>query len=258
MKLEVLSTSKDKSRMTFLLKDSYNGYSNALRRIMLTEVPVMAVEDVEIRKNSSAVYDEVIAQRLGLMPLTTDLKSYELPASEEDIKERKAKCTVQFTLKEKGPKTIYASDLKTADPKIKPVHPKTPIVKLLKDQEIELIATAILGKGKDHVKWSPCHVWYTYNPNLKINNKSKDMEKYRNMYPNQIFNKKGEIDETLIMENNLVDAVSHINEDIIKVDYNDSEFVFHVESWGQLGVNEIVLQALKVFDDKLEELNKLI
>ena len=256
IKLELKSG--DKNRATFILKDSTNGYSNALRRIMLGEVPVMAIEDIEIRKNSSALYDEVIGHRLGLLPLTTDLESYELPKTKEDVEERKAKCTVQLTLKEKGPKTVYASDLKTADPKIKPVYPKMPIVKLLKDQEIELIAVAILGKGKDHAKWSPCHVWYTYNSDFKINNKNKDIEKYKDMYPPQIFNKKGEIDESLIVENNLTDAVAHINQDIIKVTYMDDEFVFHVESWGQLTVKEIVREAMNVLDNKVEELGKLV
>jgi DNA-directed RNA polymerase subunit D len=258
VKFESISVSKDKNKMTFLLQDSTPSYSNALRRIILNEVPVMAIEDVEIRKNSSALYDEVISQRLGLLPLTTDSDSYELPKSEEDIKEKKAKCTVQLTLKEKGPKTVYASDMKTADPKIKPVYPKMPILKLLKDQEIELVATAVLGKGNNHAKWSPCHVWYTYNPDLKINNKSKDIEKYKAMYPPQIFNKKGDIDEKLILDNNLIDAVAHINEDIIKVEYKDDEFVFHVESWGQLSIKEILTNALDIFDSKLEELTGLL
>jgi DNA-directed RNA polymerase subunit D len=258
VKLEVKHVSKDESKVTFLLKDISPGYSNALRRIMLNEVPVMAIEEVEIRKNSSALYDEVLAHRLGLTPLTTDLKSYELPASQEDVDNRKATCTLQLTLKEKGPKTVYASDLKTADPKIKPVYPKMVIAKLLKDQEIELVATAILGKGNTHAKWSPGHVWYTYNPDLKINNKSPQLVKYKDMYPPQIFNKKGEIDESLILENNLVDAVTHINNEIISVTYNDKEFVFNVESWGQLSVKEIVTQALAIFDEKLENLNSLI
>jgi hypothetical protein len=101
-------------------------------------------------------------------------------------------------------------------------------------------------------------VWHTYNANLKINNKSKVMSKYKEMYPAQIFNKKGEIDESLILENNLVDAVAHINDDIIKVEYNDTEYVFHVESWGQLSVTEILSSALTIFDAKLEELNQLL
>ena len=246
------------NKMTFLIKKSSPAYSNALRRIMLTEVPVMAVEELEIKKNSSALYDEVLAHRIGLIPLTTDLESYELPEKKEDIDERKAKCTLQLTLKEKGPKTVYASDFKTADPKIKPVYPKMPIVKLLKNQEIELLAVAILGKGKDHAKWCPGHVWYNYSPKLKISKDKDLLKKNKDNYPPHIFNKKGEIDEKAILENNLVDAVAHVNEDLIKVEYDDTEYIFQLESWGQLSCKEIILKSLDVFNDKLDELNKLI
>jgi DNA-directed RNA polymerase subunit D len=253
--IEKISSSENK--MTFLLKKSTPAYSNALRRIMLTQVPVMAIENIEFSKNNSALYDEVLAHRLGLISLTTDLKSYELPVSDEDIENKKAKCTLQLTLKEKGPKTVYASDLKTADPKVKPVFGKTPLVKLLKDQEVELTATAILGKGKTHAKWSACHVWYNYNPKITINMKS-DFEKVKDLYPPQVFNKKGQIDEKLILENNLVDAVAHIKEEVVKVEYNDTEFIFTVESWGQLPPKEIISESLNILDSKLDELAKLV
>jgi DNA-directed RNA polymerase subunit D len=200
----------------------------------------------------------VLSHRLGLIPLTTDLKSYELPKSPEDIEERKAKCTLTLTLKEKGPKTVYASDLKTSDPKVKPVFPKTPIVILLKNQEVELLAVAVMGKGKDHAKWSPGHIWYTYKPTLKISKNKELLEKNRENYPPEIYNKKGEIDEKAILEKNLVDAVSHVCEDLIKVEHDDTEFVFQVESWGQLSCSEIVLKSFEVFNEKLDELNALV
>ncbi len=239
------------NRMTFLLKGSTPSYSNTLRRIMLTEVPVMAINEVEISKNSSAMYD-------GLIPLTTDLDSYELPQSQADVDSRKAKCTLQLTLKEKGPKMVYASDFKTADPAVKPVYPKTPIVKLLKDQELELIAVAVLGKGEAHAKFSAGHVWYNYDSKIKISGKKELIEKYKDAYPPQIFNKKGEIDEELILKNSLVDAVAHVNDEIIKVEYSDKDFMFQIESWGQLPCDRIVEEALNIFNGKLEELGKII
>ena len=256
-KLEFELKSRGEIKVSFVIKGSSPGYSNALRRIMLSEVPVMAIEEVEIKKNSSALYDEVISHRLGLIPMTTDLGSYELPQNQTDIDERKAKCTLQLILKEKGPKVVYASDLKSADPKVKPVYGKIPIVKLLKDQEIELSAVAILGKGKDHSKWSPGQVWYTYNPKIKINN-VKDMEKFKHLFPPQIFAKDGKISEDLILKNNLVDAVAHVNEDIIKVQYDDTEFIFTLESWGQLAPKEIITTAFDILDQKLDELEKLV
>lgn len=44
--------------------------ANAFRRILLAEIPTLAIEDVFVYKNTSIVQDEVLAQRLGLIPLT--------------------------------------------------------------------------------------------------------------------------------------------------------------------------------------------
>jgi hypothetical protein len=84
------------------------------------------------------------------------------------------------------------------------------------------------------------------------------LEKNRENYPPEIYNKKGEIDEKAILEKNLVDAVSHVCEDLIKVEHDDTEFVFQVESWGQLSCSEIVLKSFEVFNEKLDELNALV
>src|SRR3989338_9111589 len=142
--------------------------ANALRRTVINEVPSMAIEDVEFRKNNSLLYDEMIAHRLGLIPLKTDLKSYNLPEECTCKGEGCAKCQAVATLKVKGPKMVLASELKFKDPAIKPAFPDMPIVLLLKNQELELEATAVLGKGKVHSKWIPAHVHYKYKPVIEI------------------------------------------------------------------------------------------
>ena len=72
MEIRVLSNNKDEGKLSFIMKDTTPAFANTLRRIMIDEVPTMAVEDVEFRKNNSILYDEIIAHRLGLTPLTTD------------------------------------------------------------------------------------------------------------------------------------------------------------------------------------------
>lgn len=240
----MLSKSKDKIR--FLVKGIDHSYANTLRRLMMSEVPTMAIEDLEIKKNNSILYDEMVAHRMGLIPLKTDVGSFD------------EKSEVTFTLKAKGPGYAYASDMKTKDKKCKPVYPKMPIVKLLKDQDIELEATAVLGVGSKHAKWSPGTIHYVQQPKITINNKSELLKKYKDKYPKAAFDSKGKLSKKKILENNLVDACEGVNKELLKVEYEEENFIFHVESWGQLEPKDIVLSAIEVFDKELTEFAKLV
>jgi DNA-directed RNA polymerase I and III subunit RPAC1 len=46
--------------------------ANALRRVMIAEVPTVAIETVHMWNNTSVMQDEVLAHRLGLVPLNLD------------------------------------------------------------------------------------------------------------------------------------------------------------------------------------------
>ena len=46
--------------------------ANSLRRIIISEVPTMAIEKVTIYQNTSIIADEVLAHRLGLIPILAD------------------------------------------------------------------------------------------------------------------------------------------------------------------------------------------
>ena len=76
MELKIEKLDKSKNRVSFLLKGSSEVFANTVRRLILEEVPTLAVEDVEIKDNNSALFDEMLALRLGLCPIKTDLKSY--------------------------------------------------------------------------------------------------------------------------------------------------------------------------------------
>ncbi len=77
MKVRVLDLGDEKIRFTLDGVDV--AFANALRRTMISDVPCMAIDDLFIFDNSSVVYDEVLAHRIGLIPLKTDLVNYVLP-----------------------------------------------------------------------------------------------------------------------------------------------------------------------------------
>lgn len=254
MKIEILE--KKKEKLQFEISNTTVHFANALRRTIINEVPTLAIEDVEFRKNSSALYDEMIAHRLGLIPLKTDLESYSLPEKCSCKGEGCAKCQVIATLKVKGPKMVLASDLKFKDPAIRPAYPDMPIVLLLKNQELEVEATAILGKGKIHAKWSPAHVYYKYKPVIDIGKVSNPEDIEKNC-PKKVFEiKNGKLVIKNINACHLCGACVDISEGSVKLNEKDTDFIFYVESFGQLDTNAIVIEALKILENQLEELDK--
>ncbi len=258
MDLTVIHKDKKTGRVTFLLKGITPALANSLRRSMLDSVPTMAVDTVEFAKNTSVLYDEIVAHRLGLIPLNTDLKSYSLPDQCKCKGEGCARCQCKITLKAKGAGIVHASDLKPKDPKIKPVYPETPIVKLLKGQELEFEATAVLGTGKQHAKWIPGLVHYAYEPIITVNNNSSKFEEFKNKYPRQAFDKNGKLDKNLILDHNLVDACDGVCDDVVKVEYNKNNMVFTIEPWGQLTASEIATTAADALSESLQELQTLL
>ena len=166
IKVEILEKTKD--TIKFSVEGIRPSFVNALRRIMISEVPTMAIEWVDFKKNDSAMYDEILAHRLGLIPLTYNKKTYKLPEECREASVKDSQCYARLILKKKGPCVVYSGDLKSEDESVKPVFDKIPIVELLDDQELELVAYARLGYGREHIKWQGAVVGYSIDENGKI------------------------------------------------------------------------------------------
>src|SRR3990167_3038983 len=138
MNIKILKQDEDK--IVYLISDTETSLINALRRLIMEEVPVMAIDEVTFSKNNSALYDEMIAHRLGLLPLSTDLSGYNLKEECKCKGKGCSSCQVKMALQAKGPCTVLAKDIKSKDSKIKPVYPEMPITILLKGQNLELEA----------------------------------------------------------------------------------------------------------------------
>jgi DNA-directed RNA polymerase subunit D len=134
-------------------------YVNSLRRLAISEVPTLAIDDVVILENSSVMHDEAVAHRLGLIPLRTDLDRFVMP-HDCDCKSTLgcSKCRVLLVLDSEATdktKVVTSGELVSEDEMVQPVSKDIPIIALAPNQKLKFEAYARLGTGKDHAKWQP-------------------------------------------------------------------------------------------------------
>ncbi|KAI8085659.1 DNA-directed RNA polymerase [Thamnidium elegans] len=154
--------------------------ANAFRRIMIAEVPTMAIEKVYVMNNTSIIQDEVVAHRLGLIPIKADPLEFDYMTEDGGPTDLN---TLVFKLKKKcefNPEAaadetdpnkkyinsfVYSGDLvwepkgnqeeKFGDNPPRPVHDDIVIAKLRPGQEMEMELHCQKGLGREHAKWSP-------------------------------------------------------------------------------------------------------
>jgi len=253
MKIERISKSEMKS--IFLAKGITNSLANAIRRT-IHNVPSLAIDTVEFYKNDSALYDEIIAHRLGLVPLRAP-KNFTL-REECTCKDKGClKCTAALKLKAKGPCTVYSGDLKAKGVDV--VFKEMPIVILAKDQELELSAEAILGIGKEHTKFNPGLIWFNAYPIISIKGSESESEFVKICPTKAISSKDGKISIDPL-KCNMCNACVELSEkkDKCKIEMIPSkeDFIFFIESFGQLTPEEIFSEITDKLDENLEELSK--
>ena len=218
---------------------------NAIRRYVF-EIPVLAVDEVEILKNNSPLYDESIAHRIGLIPLEME-KNYT----------EKTLPMLKLVANKEG--TIYSNELKG---KVKVVFDKIPITTLDKNQEFEIIAKTKIGKGKEHSKFSPGLIFYRNLVQIKVNKDSKELiEKMKNC-PHNILKIK---DEKSYSEGKFTcDLCESCMEEYKRQGKGEVEIIsakelaIFIESFGQLGVKDIFNRAIKELKKDLTEASKKI
>lgn len=253
--MDVKLIKSENGKQVFRIKGLDYTKMNTLRRMVKNRVPTMAIDEITIIENSSAMYDEMLALRCGLLVLSTDLKSYTLPEECKCQGEGCARCTLTMTINVTGPKTVYAEDIKSKDPKVIPIYEKTPITKLLDGQSLKIEAKARLGYGKQHIKYSPGLLFYKGYPNIKIGN-VKNAKAIVESCPRNVFEESnGKVKIKDAEACILCKACSDLDENIT-VEGAEDDFILTVEPWGQITVKEIMEQAVKAMENDLTELEK--
>lgn len=176
VKAEILY--EDDEKINILLKETDRAFVNSIRRTLISDTPKMAIDTVkfvkktevengEVWETDGPLPDEVIAQRLAMIPIPTNHGSFhfqdECPECSEMVEEERGcvQCTMLYYCQVKGSKEgvwVTAGDLNfLGDPEgfIPEKYRPIPITKLFQGQMIEFSATAVMGRGRDHVKWSP-------------------------------------------------------------------------------------------------------
>jgi len=218
--IKTINYDKDKQKISFTT-DMQPDLGNAIRRSVL-EVPIMAIDEVEITKNDSALYDEILAHRIGLIPIKTG-------ANKE----------MKFKLQVKGPKTVVSGDFEPSTG----AEGNLPIVLLDKDQEVEIVADARLGVGTEHIKYSPGLMFYRHNIDEALLDYLHVDGEGKISYNDEEMDNKG-LSEDQISK--------------IKAAKNNEELEFNIESWGQIEVKDIFNKAIDVLDDNLKALDKAV
>lgn len=257
MEIEIIS--QDNQELVFRIEGVEVSLVNALRRIVMVEVPTLAIEEVLFLKNEARIFDEALAHRLGMVPLTTDLEAI-TPRGECDCGDHCSRCSVSLTLKGKGPKTLYTGDLESSDPQVKPVLDTIPLVKLQKGEEVELEAIAQLGTGIEHAKWQPTTTCaYKNYPQITIDqDKCEACGLCAQQCPRGVyfFDEKENKIQVVDLENCSMcrTCSKDCPNQAITVEGLGDKFIFRIESDGSLPPWEILTTACDILFQKAEKI----
>jgi len=250
---------------------------NVVRRYALAKVPCMAVDIVRIIDNNSVLFDEILAHRLGLIPLRSEeaLKKYrELPlekcaecsenidACPKDIVE---KCFAFMILKVEARDreiTVYSRDIESYDPDVKPVYDNIPIVVLAPGQRIWVEMFARLSNGLEHAKWSPATVAVSrYIANIVVDEYlCNGCGTCASLCPRGVLRVEEGRVKIIDAEKCIIckQCVANCPNKAIDVVPRDDEYVLYIESSGALKPSTIVREALNILIGELESMLEVV
>jgi len=245
-------------RCKLLIEEASPYFVNSLRRILIAEVPKLAINDVILYDNNSGLFDEIVAHRIGLIPVPTDLNALNFRDKCVCSGAGCPNCTVRYTLSKEGPGMVYSRDLQPENSKLAIPDPDIPIVELLKGQRLILEAEAILGRGREHAKWQSCSgVGYRYVPVVRNTKEIVDtlIQVARTVPADAARVQKGK--EEVFDADGIVtlsDAALDLAEKQgVSIKWDETRFQFRFETDGSLTPQQALLKAVELMKTRLEE-----
>lgn len=277
-----LATVEDDTTLTFQLKNTDVAYVNTLRRMILTGVETLAFNskmnelgattDVKITANTTPMTNEMLADRIGLLPLAVNADTWNAETWKKDQYEfRLSKENTTNTTMPVKAEDIEVFKLGTADEgyvkyppgnreffRPDPITGDTCLIAVLKAQQpkqapqkIEFTARASVGTGTQHIRWSPvsqCSYNYTIDTNAERQQEFfvKWLENTKKLSLDSLNDEPGK-KEAMIREFQTMEVQRcyKVNE---KGEPNSFDFV--VESFGTMPIAKIVERALLNIEKK--------
>ncbi|THH18339.1 hypothetical protein EW146_g2644 [Bondarzewia mesenterica] len=267
--------------------------ANALRRILIAEVPTIAVEYVYAWNNTSVMVDEVLAQRLGMIPLNVDPDLMQMKdGSSDQATDRNTivfKLNVACERNKSAPKgATEASQLyinsevlsghlqwvpqgdqaSVFDVLPGPTNPNIVLVKLRPGQEIDMEMHAIKGVGKDHAKFSAvATASYRLLPHIILNPYKpvppQYAEKFQKCFSPDVINvdpvtKAVSVDEHGARKESMSrEVLRHPEfEGCVQLARVRDHFIFNIESEGPYAPERLFLESAKVMRQKISALKR--
>ncbi|CAE6472791.1 unnamed protein product [Rhizoctonia solani] len=287
-KLHVEVRGGDDEAVDFDLVGVDASIANAFRRILIAEVPTVAIENVYIWNNTSVIQDEVLAHRLGLIPIRADPVLLDFPDGNTTDRN-----TLVFHLSvtcsrnpgvakdETDPAVLYknanvlsghmewngvgeqVNDFGNNPPR--PHNPKILIAKLRPGQELGMELHCVKGTGQDHAKFSPvATASYRLMPHVFFRQPipSELCDKFVSCFPAGVFaveqDAKGR--KKVVVKDMRKDTVSrevlrHKEFDgMVELTRIRDFFMFRIESSGSIPAPNLMPMAVNVMRQKIAKL----
>lgn len=267
MDIEIIEMTDMKAK--FILKSSSPAIANALRRTLLMDLPKMAIDKVEFHlgpimvdgkeyESITPLFDEIIAHRLGMVPVPTDLTLFTPQKDCVCGGEGCPSCTIMYSLNRIGPCTVLSGDLlPLGDATLKVKDEFIPIVELADGQAVLIYAIATMGTAKQHVKWQAAFgAGYRYMPTVTVKGScGEDCAKVVSMCPKDVFDlENGKLVVSRPRDCIMCMTCTEITEPgTIVVEGDEKNIIFTFETDGSLTAEQALDKALDLLAKESEQ-----
>lgn len=233
---------------------------NSIRRILMTEIPTMALENISLYNNTGVIVDEMLCHRLGLIPCFLNPDKY----TEEDEVEYSlnVKNETKEVLNVLSDDFILESKINENE-KNNFLKKNVLLTKLAPGQEIQLKAFATKNIGKEHTKWSPVSpAVYRYHPKiiLKKDFYDEEAEKLKEYFSEGVIklkNEKGRFKAFVVNERHEKMDRSILRNtqfsESVDLCYDSTHFIFTIET-EVFDPLELFMKAVYLLNQKSQSL----